>query len=126
MLPTSQSELALPSFGSWLPRKYEFHLKLSAFIPTRNTQKSGTYVDTYIRNLPIFQITDIGINDTKNNSVHIKKRIVTDRHICEIIRELEKTEWDDILNSDDVNFSYETLINLLIYTANIVILSPVR
>ena len=24
-----------------------------------------------------------------------------------------KTEWDDILNSDDINFSYETFVNKL-------------
>ena len=40
-----------------------------------------------------FQMTDIGINSNKNNSVYNKKRIVTDRNICEIISELEKTEW---------------------------------
>ena len=42
-----------------------------------------------------------------------KKRIVTDRNICEIISELQKTEWHDILNSGDVNFSYETFVNKL-------------
>ena len=46
-------------------------------------------------------------------TVYNKKRIVTDRNICEIISELEKTEWDEILNSDDVNFSYETFVNKL-------------
>ena len=58
-------------------------------------------------------MTDIGINVNKNISVYNKKRIVTDRNIFEIISELEKTEWDDILNSDDVNFSYETFVNKL-------------
>ena len=58
-------------------------------------------------------MTDIGINDNKNNFVYNKKRIVTDRNISEIISELEKTEWDEILNSDDVNFSYETFVNTL-------------
>ncbi len=32
------------------------------------------------------------------------KRIVTERNIFEIISELEKTEWDEILNSDDIMF----------------------
>ena len=63
--------------------------------------------------LPIFQMTDIGINGNKNNFAYNKKRIVTDRNICEIISELEKREWGDILNSDDVNFSYETFVNKL-------------
>ena len=67
-----------------------------------------------------FQITDIGINCPKNNSVYNKRRIVTDRNICEIISELEETEWGEILNSDDVNFSYETFVNKLtdIYSKN--------
>ena len=59
--------------------------------------------------LPIFQMTDIGINGNNNNFVYNKKRIVTDRNICEIISELEKTEWDEILNSDDVNFRMKHL-----------------
>ena len=63
--------------------------------------------------LPIFQVTDIGISCTNNNSVYNKKRIVTDRNICEIISELVKIEWDEILNSDDINFSYETFVNKL-------------
>ena len=54
-------------------------------------------------------MTDVGINSNKNNSVYNKKRIVTDINICEIIS--EKTEWDDILNSDDIHFSYETFVN---------------
>ena len=54
-------------------------------------------------------MTDIGITGYKNN----KKRIVTDRNICEIISELEKTEWDEILNCDDVHFLYETFVNKL-------------
>ena len=58
-------------------------------------------------------MTDIGINCNTNNSVYNKKRIVTDRNICEIISELEKTEWGEILNSDDVNVSYETFVNKL-------------
>ena len=66
----------------------------------------------------------------KNNSVYKKKRIVTDRNICKIISELEKTEWDEILNSYDVNVTYETFVNKLtdiyIYIANIGLLSPVR
>ena len=49
----------------------------------------------------------------KNNYVYNKRRIVTDRNICEIISELEKTEWGEILNSDDVTFSYETFVNKL-------------
>ena len=57
-------------------------------------------------------MTDIGINCSKTNSVYNKTRIVTDRNICEI-SELEKTEWDEILYSDDVNFSYETVVNKL-------------
>ena len=60
-------------------------------------------------------------------TVYNKKRIVTDRNICEIISELEKTEWDEILNSDDVNFSYETFVkNLLISIEKSVLLSQVR
>ena len=39
--------------------------------------------------------------------------IVTDRNIGEIISELVKIEWDEILNSDDINFSYETFVNKL-------------
>ena len=37
-----------------------------------------------------------------------------------IISELEETEWGEILNSDDVNFSYETFVNKLtdIYSKN--------
>ena len=58
-------------------------------------------------------MTDIGINGNNNNFVYNKKRTVTDINICEIISELEKTEWDEILNSDDVNFSYETFVNKL-------------
>ena len=58
-------------------------------------------------------MTDIGVNGNTNNSVYNKKRIVTDRNICEIISELEKTEWGEILNSDDVNVSYETFVNKL-------------
>ena len=61
----------------------------------------------------ILQMTDIGINGNKSNFVYIKKRIVTDRNICEFISELEKTECDEILNSDDVNFSYEPFVNKL-------------
>ena len=54
-------------------------------------------------------MNDIRINGNTNNSVYNQKRIVTDRKICEIISELEKTEWGDILNSDYVNVSYETI-----------------
>ena len=75
--------------------------------------QSGLLINDTSDHLPIFQMTDIGINGNKNNFVYSKKRIVTDRNICEIISELEKTEWDDILNSDDVNFSYETFVNKL-------------
>ena len=64
-------------------------------------------------------MTDIGINGNTNNSVYNKKRIVTDRNICEIISELEKTEWGEILNSDDVNVSYETFVNKLIVTSKV-------
>ena len=70
--------------------------------------QSGLLINDTSDHLPIFQMTDIGINGNKNNFVYNKKRIVTDGNICEIISELEKTEWDEILNSDDVNFSYET------------------
>ena len=54
-------------------------------------------------------------------------RLVTDRNSCEIICELEKTEWDDILNSDAISFSYESFVNKLtdIYS-KMVLLSPVR
>ena len=77
--------------------------------------------------LPILQITDIDINGNKNKYVYNKKRIVTDINSCEIISELEKTEWDEILNSDDVIFSYETFVNKLydIYRKS-VLLSQVR
>ncbi len=56
-------------------------------------------------------MTVIGVIGNQNNFVYNKKRIVTDINICEIISELEKTEWDEILNSDDVHFSYETFVN---------------
>ena len=79
---------------------------------TSNIQ-SGLLINDTSDHLPIFKMTDIGINGNKNYFVYNKKRIVTDRNICEIISELEKTEWDDILNSDDVNFSYETFVNKL-------------
>ena len=75
--------------------------------------QSGLLINDTSDHLPIFQMTDIGINGNKNNFVYNKKRIVTDRDICEIISELEKTEWDEILNSDDVHFSYETFVNKL-------------
>ena len=65
--------------------------------------QSGLLINDTSDHLPIFQMTDIGTNGNTNNSVYIKKRIVTDRNICEIISELEKTEWGEILNSDDVN-----------------------
>ena len=55
----------------------------------------------------------ISVIYNKNNFVYNKKRIVTDRNICGIISELEKTEWDEMLNSDDVNCSYETFVNKL-------------
>ena len=76
--------------------------------------QSGLLINDTSDHLPFFQITDIGINCTNNNSVHKKKRIVTDRNICEINSELDKTEWNEILNSDDVNFSYETFVNKLV------------
>ena len=75
--------------------------------------QSGLLINDTSDHLPIFQMTDIGINGNTNNSIYNKKRIVTDRNICEIISELEKTEWDEILNSDDVNVSYETFVNKL-------------
>ena len=75
--------------------------------------QSGLLINDTSDHLPIFQMTDIGINGNKNKKNYNKKRIVTDRNICEIISELEKTEWDEILNSDDVNFSYETFVNKL-------------
>ena len=82
--------------------------------------QSGLLINDTSDHLPIFQMTDIGINGNTNNSVYNKKRIVMDRNICEIISELEKTEWGDILNSDDVNVSYETFVNKLtdIYRKN--------
>ena len=82
--------------------------------------QSGLLINDTSDHLPIFQITDIGINFPKNNSVYNKRRIITDRNICEIISELEETEWGEILNSDDVNFSYETFVNKLtdIYSKN--------
>ena len=75
--------------------------------------QSGLLINDNSDHLPIFQMTDIGINGNTNNSVYNKKRIVTDRNICEIISELEKTEWGEILNSDNVNVSYETFVNKL-------------
>ena len=63
--------------------------------------QSGLLINDTSDHLPIFQMTDIGINGNNDNFVYNKKRIVTDRNICEIISELEKTEWDEILNSDD-------------------------
>ena len=99
--------------------------------PTRITCQSKTLIDntftsdvtshiqsTLLINdtsdhLPIFQIIDIGISCIKNNCVYNKKRIVTGRNICEIISEFEKTEWDEFLNCDDVNFSYEIFVNKL-------------
>ena len=82
--------------------------------------QSGLLINDTSDHLPIFQITDISINCPKNNSVYNKRRIVTDRNICEIISELEETEWGEILNSDDVNFSFETFVNKLtdIYSKN--------
>ena len=95
--------------------------------PTRITCQSKTLIDNIFTSdvtlhiqsvflindtsdhLPIFQFTAIGINCTKNNTVQNKKRFVTDRTICEIISELEKTEWDYILNSDDVIFRMKLL-----------------
>ena len=92
------------------------------FSKSRNATYKGLFY------LPIFQMTDIGINGNTNNSVYNKKRIVTDRNICEIISELEKTEWGEILNSDDVNVSCETFVNKLtdIYRKKSVLLSQVR
>ena len=89
--------------------------------------QSGLLINDTSDHLPIFQMTDIGIHGNTNNSVYNKKRIVTDRNICEIISELEKTEWGEILNSDDVNVSYETFVNKLtdIYRKS-VLLSQVR
>ena len=75
--------------------------------------QSGLLINDTCDHLPIFQMTDIGINGNKNNFVYKKKRIVTDRNICEIISDLGKTERNDILNSGDVNFSYETFVNKL-------------
>ena len=66
--------------------------------------------------IPIFQMTAIGINCAKITLFIIynnKKRIVTDITICEIISELDKTEWNEILNGNDVNISYETFVNKL-------------
>ena len=96
------------------------------YIITSHIQ-SGLLINDTSDHLPIFQMTDIGINGNKNSSVINKKRIVTDRNICEIISELAKTEWDDILNSDDVHFSYEAFVNKLtdIYRKS-VLLSQVR
>ena len=74
---------------------------------------SGLLINDTSDHLPIFQMTDIGINGNKNNFLYNKKRIVTDRNICEIIIELGKIEWDEILNSGDVHFSYETFVNKL-------------
>ena len=72
--------------------------------PTRITCQSKTLIDNIFTSdvtshiqsdhLPIFQMTDIGMHCNKNNSLYNKKRIVTDRNICEIICELEKTECD--------------------------------
>ena len=76
-----------------------------------STIQSGLLINDTSDHLPIFQMTDIGVNGNQNNFVYNKKRIVTDINICEIISELEKTEWDEILNSDDVHFSYETFVN---------------
>ena len=75
--------------------------------------QSGLLINDTSDHLPIFQITDIGISCTKITLFITKKRIVTDRNICEIISELVKTEWDEILNSDDINFSYGTFVNKL-------------
>ena len=55
----------------------------------------------------------LGLCHSCTSCTYNKKRIVPDRNICEIISELEKTEWDEILNSDDINFSYETFVNKL-------------
>ena len=75
--------------------------------------QSGLLINDTSDHLPIFQMIDIGIDGNTNNSVYNKKRIVTDRNSCEIISELEKTEWDEILNSDYVNVSYEIFVNKL-------------
>ena len=57
--------------------------------------QSGLLINDTSDHLPIFQMADIGINGNKNNSVYNKKRIVTDRNICEIISEHGKTEADE-------------------------------
>ena len=76
---------------------------------TSHIQKSVLLINDTSDHLPIFLMTDIGINCNNKNSVYNKKRIVTDRNICEISSELEKTEWDDIVNSDDVNLRMKHL-----------------
>ena len=61
-------------------------------------------------------MTAIGINCAKITMFIIynnTKRIVSDINSCEIISELDKTEWDEILNSNDENVSYETFVNKL-------------
>ena len=119
------------SISTFIDHLYSMGLHPLITRPTRITCQSKTLIDNIFTSdvishiqsglllndtsdhLPIFQITDFGINCTKNNSVYNKKRIVTDRNICEIISDLEKTEWDEMLNSDDVNVSYETFVNKL-------------
>ena len=71
-------------------------------------------------------MTHIGINCNKIYLFITKSELLRIEFFWEIIRELEKTEWDDILNSDDVIFSYETFVNKLTDIKQIVLLSPVR
>ena len=63
-------------------------------------------------------MTDFDNNCTKNNNNKMDcYGYIT---ICEIISELAKTELDELLNTDDVNVSYETFVNKLtdIYNKN--------
>ena len=110
-------------YGLWPEIKSYYYYNIFTSDVTSHIQ-SGLLINDTSDHLPIFQMTDVGIN---GNFVYNKKRIVPDRNICEIISELEKTEWDEILNSDDVNVSYETFVNKLtdIYRKS-VLLSQVR
>ena len=75
---------------------------------------SGILINDIINNLPIFAICEYKINRYIKKEVnHV--RIINEDRLASFRKELNVQSRDNVLNTNDVNHAYDTIMHVLIY-----------
>ena len=82
------------------------------FTTSLSNIQSGLIINDISDHLPIFQITEY-IHNKCSNVTYNNRRIVNQHNINVLMNELNETNWNKILNSEDVNVMYNTFTEKL-------------